>query len=133
MTIKTALYAIAALPLLSVSAFAGGSFNLSVPENVAVCAAKANDKIAVGDIDGARAMDCYKEGAVIRMFVPGNDKPVMSSEGAPNVYGFIQDAFKQFGYVATQHLVGSIYKQGGVVHSSVHATHITEEGNSRDR
>ena len=128
MKIRTVLTAFVIAPLLGAPAFAGGSFDLTSPESVPVCAAKVNDKMTSGDIAGAKAMDCFANGAVIRMFVPGSSEPVMTSEGAPDVYAFIQAAFDSFGYVATQHLVGSIYADGDVIHSSVHATHITKDG-----
>ena len=128
MSIRSILTAGALLPLLSTAVLAGGTFDLSAPENVAVCAAKVNDKMTAGDLAGAKAMDCFAEGVVIRMFAPGNPNPVMTSEGAPDVYAFIQGAFDSFGYVATQHLVGSIYADGDVIHSSVHATHVNKDG-----
>ena len=128
MTLKTTLATLVAVPMLASTALAGGTFDLSSPENAAICAAKLNDKMTAGDLAGAQAMGCYADGAVLRMFVPGNDKPIMTSEGAPDVYAFIQATFKQFGYVATQHLVGSIYMDGSTVRSSVHATHIKADG-----
>ena len=128
MTLKTILAALIALPTLAAPAVAGGTFDLTSPENAAVCAARVNDRMTAGDIDGAMAMGCYAEGAVLRMFVPGNDQPIMTSESAPDVYAFIQATFENFGYVATQHLVGSIYVDGDVVHSGVHATHIKADG-----
>ena len=128
MTLKTTLVALIALPTLATPALAGGTFDLSSPENAAICAAKLNDKMTAGDMNGAVAMGCYADGAVLRMFVPGNDQPIITSEGAPDVYAFIRGTFESFGYVATQHLVGSIYMDGEAVRSSVHATHLKADG-----
>ena len=128
MTFKNTLAALLSMTTLAVPALAGDTFDLSSPENAAICAAKLNDKMTAGDMDGALAMGCYADGAVLRMFVPGNDQPIMTSAGAPDVYAFIKGAFESFGYVATQHLVGSVYKDGNTVHSSVHATHLKADG-----
>ena len=128
MTLKTTLAALIALPAFAVPALAESTFDLSSPQNAAICAAKANDRMTAGDLEGAIAMDCYAEGATLRMFAPGNDEPIMTSDGAPDIYAFIQATFEQFGYIGTQHLVGSIYLTEDVVHSSVHATHLKPDG-----
>lgn len=128
MTLKSAFAALIALPTLAAPALAGGTLDLSSPGNAAICAAKVNDRMTAGDLEGAKAMGCYADGAILRVFAPGNDQPIMSSEGTPDVYAFIQATFEGFGYVATQHLVGSIYLDGDVVHSGVHATHLKADG-----
>ena len=128
MSFKSKIASFIVMPLLASPVLAGGTFDLSSPQNAAICAAKLNDKLTAGNIDDALAMGCYADGAILQIFAPSSTQPMSSSEGTPDVYAFILGTFEQLGYVATQHLVGSIYMYGEVVHSSVHATHLKSDG-----
>lgn len=78
---------------------------------------------------------CFTHDAEVTVYFPGTDPngPPSSSTIGPNAWAdFVNSVFRQNGYVATQHLIGSIQVtlngETATMSSYLHATHVLPNG-----
>jgi SnoaL-like domain len=104
-----------------------------------VCYSLGTDAIGRGNVAQGKAIykPCFTNNAVFSVYYPSNpfDGPPAYTTTGTNSWGdYVRDAFTTNGYIATQHLMGSINVKvddngiHGTMTSYLHATHVLADG-----
>lgn len=102
-----------------------------------VCYALGTDAIGRGDVAQGKAIysRCFTSDAVLSLYAVGaplSGPPTFTTVGTSSWADFADDSFTGSGYVATQHLMGSIdvHVNGhtATMTSYLHATHVLPDG-----
>ncbi len=104
-----------------------------------VCYARGTDAIGRGNVAQGKAIysSCFTSNAVLSLYAVGaplNGPPTFTTVGVNSWANFANDSFTGSGYVATQHLMGSIDVHvdpsgvHGTMTSYLHATHVLPDG-----
>ena len=104
-----------------------------------VCYALGTDAVGRGNLAQGKAIykPCFTNSAVFSVYYPDtplNGPPAYSTAGTSSWGDYVRDSFTANGYIATQHLMGSINinvdNNGihGTMTSYLHATHVLPDG-----
>jgi hypothetical protein len=107
-------------------------------QKLTVCYTRGTDAIGRGDLAAGKAIykSCFTNDAELSVWFPGadfNGPPSFVTTGTDSWADFVQSVFQGNGYVATQHLMGSVEVhvtsgQDAVMTSYLHATHVVNNG-----
>lgn len=104
-----------------------------------VCYALGTDAIGRGNVAQGKAIykPCFTHNAVFSVYYPDtplNGPPAYTTSGTASWGDYVRDSFDANGYIATQHLMGSINihvdddGDHGMMTSYLHATHVLPDG-----
>jgi hypothetical protein len=112
-------------------------------EQLANCYAHGTDAIGRNDLQKGKDIyaGCFTSDAVISVYFPasnlaGNPSPDVSLVGTEAWADFVDSVFRTNGYIATQHLMGtidiSVHGTTATMSSYLHATHVVQHDGTID-